>query len=181
MLPSGRLKWAVLISICVIVLGCIDTANPFKTFTSDELVGTWQAKYENFRNLNIEITGVETIILKADGTYQQIYDDGKGYRYESSWNRWRLERGRRLFLKDGRFYAMGIEWAESWRSGVHTFIAHDFERIDLEGEIILFVYPTSLYPGGAYLFSPLVGDLDAPKWVRFYRVADSIPVVTPRP
>ena len=171
MLLSGRFKWAVLVSICVIVLRCIDTANPFKAFTSDELVGTWQAKYENFWNFSKEITGVETIILRADGTYQQIYDDGKGYKYVSPWNKWRLERGRDLYLEGGRFYALGIEDAKAYaRGGILDVIAPGNERMELMREIVLFVGPTSLAPGGAVLFSPPISDLDAPKFAKFYRV-----------
>jgi hypothetical protein len=44
-----RVKWVVLVLISTIVLACaIDTANPFKTFMAEELVGTWRAEYKNF-------------------------------------------------------------------------------------------------------------------------------------
>ncbi len=179
MLYTRWFKWAVLVLISTIVLACaIDTANPFKTFTPEELVGTWRAEYKNFRNFDIEVTGVETITLKADGTFQQIYDDGKGYKHTSLWNKWRLERGRDLYLKGGRFYALGIEKAEGYaRGGILEVIAPGNRRIELNGEIVLFLGPTSLAPGGAVLISPPVSDLDAPKYAEFYRVLT--PTTTP--
>ena len=176
----GLLKVTILLLFSITLISCIDTANPLRSFTVDELAGTWRAEYKDFKYFDVEVTGVETFTLKTDGTYQQAYDDGKGYKYVSSWNKWRLEGGRRLYFEGARFYALGIRDAESWTpNAVHTFIAHDFERIDLKNEIVLFVYPTSLYPGGAYLYTPLVGDLDAPKWARFYRVLDSTNSVVP--
>jgi hypothetical protein len=48
------------------------------------LVGTWVASYS--------LNDTDTIIIKEDGTYKQIYDDpDAGQRYESGWFEWTLE------------------------------------------------------------------------------------------
>ena len=56
-----------------------------ETFQESDLIGTWQSRY---------YPGVvtDTLILREDGTYQQIYDnDRTGDHYTSSWNRWYVE------------------------------------------------------------------------------------------
>jgi hypothetical protein len=56
-----------------------------ETFEETDLIGTWQSRYH---------TGsvTDTLILRGDGTYQQIYDDQlANYYYTSPWNRWYVE------------------------------------------------------------------------------------------
>lgn len=49
-----------------------------ETFTEADLVGTWVASYF--------LHDTDTLIVRADGTYKQIYDDpDAGFRYESDW------------------------------------------------------------------------------------------------
>jgi hypothetical protein len=49
-----------------------------------DLVGIWEAHYA-------DADGIDTLTLRADGTYQQVYKDANGYVYKSSWNKWYLE------------------------------------------------------------------------------------------
>jgi len=56
-----------------------------ESFQESDLVGTWQAQH---------YFGVvtETLILRADHTYQQIYENDRAdYYYTSSWEQWYLE------------------------------------------------------------------------------------------
>jgi hypothetical protein len=66
--------------------GCIPGRGldkPPSTSKESDLVGTWQTKYPGER--------IDTITLRADGTYKQVYRQPDGYTYESPWNRWYLE------------------------------------------------------------------------------------------
>lgn len=152
-----------------------------RVFTPPELVGTWRANYagieygahDGIRRL----TGAETLILRADGRYQQIYDDGKGYTYTSSWNKWYLESGRVLHLENGRIYPLGIAEAEK-RAQSRGAICSYLSQIPGKGiievnctEALLYVFGNSVAPGSAVLEHLQVGDPDAPKVVVFYRVS----------
>lgn len=56
-----------------------------ETFQETDLVGTWQSWY--FPN-----AVTDTLVLREDGTYQQIYEDDLAhYYYTSSWKRWYVE------------------------------------------------------------------------------------------
>ena len=54
-------------------------------FQESDLIGTWQAHYGSLHT-------TDTLVLRGDGTYKQIFVRSDGYRYESGWNRWWLER-----------------------------------------------------------------------------------------
>lgn len=82
-------------------------SNPPATFQDSDLVGTWETRYGG---------AVDRLIIRADGTFKQIYREGT-YVYETPWNRWwteRLPNGRvRVHLEGARFYIIeGIESAE---------------------------------------------------------------------
>jgi hypothetical protein len=88
-------------------------SNPPATFQDPDLVGTWETCYEEWQ--------VDRLILKADGTFRQIYEERiayvvRQYVYETPWNEWWLERfpdGRvRVHLKGARYYIDGISTAE---------------------------------------------------------------------
>jgi hypothetical protein len=156
-----------------------------------DLVGTWRAYYEEHeferRGCLSEVTGIETLTLRADGTYQQVYEDGKGYVYVSSWSRWFLESSKGslvLHLEGGRFYPLGIDGAERLASGQLSYHSDDDGRgnsLDLDGsEVILNVVGSYQAPGGRFLDYPPVCDLDSPVIVTFHLVApDSISTTPP--
>lgn len=112
----------VLLLLVVIPLGCcqviltLSTAeisksqNPPATLQELDMVGTWKADYGSRR-------GVDKLILRADGTFKQIYENRReNYTFETPWNKWWLERfpdGRvRVHLKGARYYLGGIPVAE---------------------------------------------------------------------
>jgi len=63
--------------------GCTAILPP-ETFQEADLVGIWIAKYGG--------DSTDTLVIREDGTYRQIFDDPiPGYHYESDWQRWWLE------------------------------------------------------------------------------------------
>jgi hypothetical protein len=54
-----------------------------EAFEESDLVGIWHSRYDS--------ESTDTITLREDGTYQQVYCQKDGYSYESPWNRWYLE------------------------------------------------------------------------------------------
>jgi hypothetical protein len=90
-------------------------SNPPATFQEFDLVGIWETDYWG--------TGVDRLIIKADGTFKQIYQDRKveDYAYKTPWNEWWVERlpdGRVwVHLQGARYYLAGIRIAE--REGLH--------------------------------------------------------------
>jgi hypothetical protein len=89
--------------------GVEGSANPPSSLRDSDLVGTWEVSYGGSE---------DRLCLRADGTFKQIYVDGykNGYRYETPWERWWLERlpggAVRLHLLTARYYRRGIWRAE---------------------------------------------------------------------
>ena len=132
-------------------------------------------------------TGVETLTLRADGTYQQVYDDGKGYVYTSTWNNWyQDDSGGRavLHLEGGRYYPLGIKRAESLSRGPWVYTDENGygwgRSLELNStEVVLFVTHHWYILKDEHevtLDYPLVCDPDSPVYVTFYLVA---PAATP--
>lgn len=112
-------------------------SNPSPTLQDPDLVGTWEARYG---------LSVDTLTLKADGSFKQVYTDhyNEGYVYETGWNRWSVQRlgdGRvRLQLHGARFYQDGIAVAEEggWGHGTQSFYDPISVRtVDMEGKLVL--------------------------------------------
>lgn len=102
-----------------------------------DLVGTWRTNYA---------LSVDTLVLRRDGTFKQIYEDRlhPRHRYETPWNQWNVHRfpdGRvRATLEGARYYAAGTRVAEDGGrfGGEMRFydpIAHEF--LDTERELVL--------------------------------------------
>jgi hypothetical protein len=96
-------------------------SNPPETFEDSDLVGTWQVRYDKSTS--------DRLIIESDGTFKQIYEERIAYvlilhRYETSWNRWWVERfpdGRvRLHLEGARYYFRGRSIAELEGMGFGT-------------------------------------------------------------
>jgi len=148
------LSMALLLFVLLIASACeAPYPAPPATFGDTDLVGIWEAQYGR---------SVDRLIVKADGTFRQVYRDGykRGYVYETPWNRWWVERfpdGRiRLHLQGARYYLAGTRTAEfdgmsdqldpdrrlgSWYpSGPHPFAFYDpyaRELLHMVGELVL--------------------------------------------
>jgi hypothetical protein len=156
-----------------------------------DLAGTWRAHYEEdqFERCGClsVVTGVETLVLRADGTYQQVYEDGRRYVYAGPWSAWYLEEvpgGVTLHLEGGRFFPLGVGGAERLASGQLSYHSDDDGRgnpLDLDGsEVILNVVGSARASSGRYLEYPPVCDLDSPVIVTFYLVTpDPTPAAHP--
>jgi hypothetical protein len=166
MLQRNWTRIALLILTGMIVQGC-GILSPPKTFEASDFVGTWQAEYTDVMTWSGErVFGIERLTLKADGTYQQVYDDGKGYVYTSPWNKWHLKRlsnGRtQIHLRGGRYYPSGIQTAENYARGRSLMFLYDpatDKTVDLGGDVILNVEVYSDTPQGLNLVH-LPGNLD---------------------
>jgi hypothetical protein len=181
--------------LCVLVASsaaacCCAVPSPARSGVSN-LTGIWRAEYDEreFRMGGcIDIpTGVETLTLRADGTYQQVYDDGKGYVHTSTWNNWyQDDSGGRavLHLEGGRFYPLGIKRAESLSRGPWVYTDENGygwgRSLELNStEVVLFVTHHWYILKDEHevtLDYPLVCDPDSPVYVTFYLVA---PAATP--
>jgi hypothetical protein len=63
--------------------GCTSILPP-ETFQESDLVGTWVARYGH--------SATDTLIIKSDGTYKQIYTNSiTGYHFESDWLKWWID------------------------------------------------------------------------------------------
>ncbi len=167
---------AIIVACCWCLLLPTLDYNPFRVIEPSDLVGTWRAVYdvhEYDRACWFLVTGVETLTLRADGTYQQVYNDGQGYTYTSPWNKWHFN-GRTLHLEGGRFYPLGIEDAEKLANGQLYYYSDDDGtgrplELDSTTGVILHAWPS--HGGEIILQYPPVCDLDAPLYVEFHLVA----------
>lgn len=202
MRPAGTLRNLVLIATlsavlpwCSCTIGPRPTAysDPPPTFQDSDLVGSWQAVYgghEAEGGLWARMSGVEMLVLRADGMYQQVYNDGNERVQTGSWNTWSIERlpdGRvQVHLVGGRFYPLEIELGEDLADGTwayHTYDDGTGHPLRLDGtEVILMVRALSAAPEEVYLSYPPVGDPDSPVVVTFQCTStrDFAPTETPR-
>lgn len=128
-------------------------------FQESDLVGTWQARY-------FPRAVTDTLVLREDGTYQQVYeDDLADYYYTSPWNQWYVEYrpsgGFHLHLV-GMHYCLGTDEIcrrESGGGGSHPYYDFCEDRTiwNMGNEIILAV--TGREEGIPDTESPLQGML----------------------
>ncbi len=118
--------------------GCKSILPP-ETFLEADLVGTWIARYgEN---------ASDTLTIREDGTYKQIFDDPiPGYHYESDWQEWWLEHtesGIPHLHMEGMRKCDGIsERCQREGGGGDDILWFDFcehRVIPMRGEVILLV------------------------------------------
>jgi hypothetical protein len=185
----------LLTMICVLFTlstagGCRSGTDSSDSAEDAVLVGTWKAEYDerefHRRGCFAAVTGVETLILRADGTYQQIYDDGEGYVYTSPWNEW-YQRDNRVHLDGGRFYPLGIEDAEKLADGRMSWHTDDDgtgHPLDLDNTTGITLQVTRHWyvlegEREVTLDYPPVCDLDSPVIVEFHRVDTSVSPTAP--
>jgi len=117
---------------------------PPEVIVPSDLVGTWEAHYGR---------SVDRLILRADGTFQQVYIDhyDEEYTYETDWNAWSIQRLRdgevRLHLRGARFYQDGIHAAEEGSLGGAASFYDPIlgQPVDMRDKLVLHV---RTYQGG---------------------------------
>ena len=81
--------------------------SPSSTIKASDLVGKWVAHYGGW--------GVDTLYLKNDGTFKQVYQETKPkYSFETPWNHWelvQLPNVIRIRLQGARYY---LDGQRSW-------------------------------------------------------------------
>ena len=173
----------------------MDSEPPLATFRETDLVGTWEGHYGGYAGYG---QGLDRLILRADGTFKQIYKiEKQGYVYETPWNKWWVERfpdGRvRVHLEGARYYVDGIEIAERdglLPAGFGGPPAHHFYDPFAEGQekwvemirkLILNVRRVS---SGELVLAHMSGSSDPPTWEELVRVSTietPSPLQTPTP
>jgi len=109
-----------------------------ETFQISDLNGMWRAEYG---------AATDTLILREDRTYKQVYvRHSDGYSFESSWNRWWLERrpsgGLYLHLEGMRRCDQIDELCYQEGGGGGDWLYWDFcedRRVEMNGEVVLMV------------------------------------------
>lgn len=100
----------VLLWLSILACGANNNiAKPIDQVSESDVIGIWEGHY----SLHNE---VEFLIIKGDGTYQQIVHDSTGYLYTSDVANWFLEPqgAGRLFIRfeKGRYFAAGPKFAD---------------------------------------------------------------------
>lgn len=144
---------------------------PRKVLEPGALAGVWTATYQNIGPFRV--SGVETLTLRADSTYQQTYENGS-YVYSSSWSPWWIEDGWIIHLVGGRFYLHGVSVAHKLENGEASMRFTNEVVLDGTG-IILFARPDPDAPDQLVLEHLPVGDPDSPDLVQFRRVSTQTP------
>ena len=104
------LSQIILPVVCLLLVSCSEPlGSPTTTVQISDLIGTWVAHYGEGRT--------DTITLKSDGTFKQVYQDVKNnYAFETPCNEWNLEHlpngVLRMHLHGARYYLEGITIAE---------------------------------------------------------------------
>ena len=174
-----RILWPVLATISITVVCCgliqgilsifISDAGyipPPATFTEADLVGTWQANYG--------FTNTDTITLKADGTYQQVFKAPEiNYYYESPWNEWFIEyslSGKpKLHLEGMRYYAAAVEIGENGGefpkgNPILFYDMDEDELIEMANKVILAINGDDDSPRGIILWHMQFDPDDGPEF-----------------
>ncbi len=116
-----------------------------QNFSQDDLIGTWVTSYS--------LNDTDTIIINADGTFKQVYDDpDASQRYESDWAEWTIEYRdnnlARLHLKGMRLAGVSESVFNRVGGGVDPefFTAIDYcenEVLEMPNEVVLIVTGTT--------------------------------------
>ena len=114
--------YVMFILVTLVLSGCMDDIRyrvscqrPYDIEQS-EIVGVWQITYRKYKNPDSpssRISGVETLIIHADGTYNQHFQSA-AYNYTSPANRWVLVLnegdGPKLQMEGLRYFADGLDY-----------------------------------------------------------------------
>lgn len=110
---------------------------PPQSLQQSDLAGTWVARYAD---------GTDTLILKEDGTYKQMYDDTQtGEHYQSDWQEWWVEyrkSGMAYLHLNGMLKCDGIGGGCQEPDG-EWFDFCERQYVSMHGEVVLLVIGVS--------------------------------------
>lgn len=119
--PAGNLVVAlvVLVTTSAVLSACLSnlvaTSEPF---SERDLVGTWQAVYDTSMQF-VTITSTETLTLKADGTYTQVFARGTAGMVDVvDGKRWYLDEANIIHLVGGMWPQLGPERSRMFAQGL---------------------------------------------------------------
>lgn len=173
---------SVLLGSSLLLTGCLPSLFGTSVPVSEsDLVGVWRADYEDILALDsekglIEVPGTETLTLHADGTYEQVYDDGQGNVTSIRGNRWYLDDVDIIHLVGGMWPQLGPAdsafFADQEFHGRRTVRGKELS-LDL-GEAFILVDSVANALGERFVtMSHLgTGDPDSPHMVWFHQVQD---------
>lgn len=142
--------------------------DPPVDFQELDLVGIWEAHYDG------PGTGVDSLVIRPDGTFQHEYNSFETLYFKSPWNKWWIERfedGRiYVHLRGARFYNQGVRIGSD--EGHKTFHdpVHDI-YVEVGRELVLSVRTASDAAGGLVLKHLRYG-AESVYSDEFYRVGD---------
>ena len=171
------------ILVITLVVACqVTTENQVPPVEYRDLVGTWMADYSQY---DVSLPRAkETLILNANGTFEQIFEATMGRR-RSVAGKWSTEEmddaWTRVYLVGASYYLQGISVAKDpdfEMSAWDPVLSHHVPTGNKSGLVILYAtrllldstYNSQIPCGkkGDVILQHLpIGDLDAPTWVTF--------------
>lgn len=119
--PTGNMivAIAVLVTTSAVLSACLSnlvaTSEPF---SERDLVGTWQAVYDTSMQF-VTITSTETLTLKAEGTYTQVFARGSAGMVDVvDGKRWYLDEANIIHLEGGMWPQLGPERSRMFAQGL---------------------------------------------------------------
>lgn len=155
---------------------CSSTRIP-EVYTRSDVSGEWQAVYQELRVMESEtneviyVSGIETLILKEDGTYIQSFSNStKSMDKIEAEGAWRIDESGTIHLEEGLWPQLGPNDLPKYREGKYTFhLTIDQKEYVLDGtEVLLFTKKSSSRK--IYLEHLPTGDPDSPHIIRLSRV-----------
>ncbi len=177
-MKRAKLLFGVLvIGMLISLASCTMPFEPQPTFMPEDVAGAWRADYSQFTVPDVSlpvafdsIDGVETVVLMADGTFQQTFS---GDREETTYGAWTIDVGDILHLEGAKTYTYGLQFADRLANGQARASVDDChgQPIEISGaDLMLCVRPDRNTPGLLILQHLEIGDPDSPQVVTFYRV-----------
>lgn len=165
---------AVLVTTSAVLSACLSnlvaTSEPF---SERDLVGTWQAVYDTSMQF-VTITSTETLTLKADGTYTQVFARGTaGMVDEVDGKRWYLDEAKIIHLVGGLWPQLGPHQSRLFaKRMLGGFYPARGKLLALDaGEAYLLV--SSIGNGRFDMHHVPTGDPDSPRVIWFKRIENS--------
>lgn len=174
--PTGNfvVAIAVLVTTSVLLSACLSnlvaTSEPF---SEGDLVGTWQAVYDTSLPF-VTVTSTETLTLRADGTYTQVFARGRaGMVDEVDGKRWYLDDAKIIHLVDGLWPQLGPHQSRLFaKRMLGGFYPARGKQLALDaGEAYLLV--SSIGNGRFTMHHVPTGDPDSPRVIWFKRIDNS--------
>lgn len=166
---------ALPLAISIALTGCLSnlvaTSEPF---SADDLFGVWQAPYDTSLPF-VTIPSTETLTLRADGTYTQVFARGTAGMVDVvEGQRWYLDEVNIIHLVGGMWPQLGPErsrlFAKGMIVGVYSTRNKDLPYDASESYLLV----SSIGNGRLEMHHLPTGDPDSPDVIWFTRIKDLV-------